>query len=117
MRLLRSTICLFAFCLFAGRSSISTYDQVAYEHATNGRVDAVGLIATGDFSAHRQEIATVLAKEHGQKEKFMTLKYRVSASTARALGVEQPFVAKEDGGLQKSAEFTRAFANTSRRVE
>ena len=49
-------------CLSAGCSTISTYDQVAYEHATNAKVDALALMdkATGDYSAHREEIATVV---------------------------------------------------------
>jgi hypothetical protein len=47
--------------LFAGCSTISTYDQAAYEHATNAKVDALALMdkATADYSAYREEIATV----------------------------------------------------------
>lgn len=42
-------------------STISTFDQVAYEHVTSAKVDALTLMdkATGDYNAHQQEIAAV----------------------------------------------------------
>lgn len=56
-----------AFCaaillsVLADCSTISTFDQVAYEHVTSAKVDALALMdkATGDYQAHRQEIAAV----------------------------------------------------------
>lgn len=50
-------------CLFytAACSTISTYDQVAYEHVTAAKVDALALMdqATGDYAVHRAEISAV----------------------------------------------------------
>jgi hypothetical protein len=53
--LLAATTLLFA-C-----STISTYDQAAYEHATSAKVDALALMdkATDSFSAHAKEVETV----------------------------------------------------------
>lgn len=42
-------------------STIATYDQVAYEHATSAKVDTLALMdkATGDYSVHEKEVAVV----------------------------------------------------------
>lgn len=57
LRLLPS-LCLIAL---ASCSTISTYDQAAYEHATSAKVDTLALIdkATESYSAHEKEIAAV----------------------------------------------------------
>jgi hypothetical protein len=56
-RLLPS-LCLFAL---ASCSTISTYDQAAYEHATSAKVDTLALMdkATESYSAHEKEITAV----------------------------------------------------------
>jgi hypothetical protein len=57
-RRLVPTLCFFAL---ASCSTISTYDQAAYEHATSAKVDTLALMskATESYSAHEKEIATV----------------------------------------------------------
>ena len=61
MPALRPTFFFVALCVLAGCSTISTYDQAAYEHATSAKVDALALMdrATGDYSGHEKEIAAV----------------------------------------------------------
>ena len=56
-RLLPS-LCLLAL---ASCSTISTYDQAAYEHATSAKVDTLALIdkATESYSAHEKEVIAV----------------------------------------------------------
>ena len=56
-RLLPS-LCLVAL---ASCSTISTYDQAAYEHATSAKVDTLTLMdkATESYSAHEKEIIAV----------------------------------------------------------
>jgi hypothetical protein len=56
-RLLPS-LCLIAL---ASCSTISTYDQAAYEHATSAKVDTLALMdkATESYSAHEKEITAV----------------------------------------------------------
>lgn len=51
-------LCLFAL---ASCSTISTYDQAAYEHATSAKVDTLALMdkATESYSAHEKEIIAV----------------------------------------------------------
>jgi hypothetical protein len=50
-------------CLFlaAGCSTIATYDQVAYEHATNAKVDTLALMdkATSPYGDHIKDIEAV----------------------------------------------------------
>jgi hypothetical protein len=52
------TLCFFAL---ASCSTISTYDQAAYEHATSAKVDTLALMgkATEPYGAHEKEIVTV----------------------------------------------------------
>ena len=47
-----------AFGLLAACSTISTFDQAAYEHATSAKVDALAVMskATGDFSQYEKEV-------------------------------------------------------------
>jgi hypothetical protein len=47
--------------LISACSTIATFDQVAYEHATSAKVDALALMdkATDSFSAHAREVETV----------------------------------------------------------
>lgn len=61
MRALRSVFGLALLNALAACSTISTYDQAAYEHVTSAKVDTLALMdkATGDYGSHRQEIATV----------------------------------------------------------
>lgn len=61
MRAFRSALGLIALCAGVSCSTISTFDQAAYEHATSAKVDALALMdrATSDYSAHQQEIAAV----------------------------------------------------------
>ncbi len=61
MRPLSLTVSLAALAALIGCSTISTYDQAAYEHATNAKVDALALMskATSDYGAHESEIAAV----------------------------------------------------------
>ena len=56
-RLLPS-LCLIAL---ASCSTISTYDQAAYEHATSAKVDTLALMdkATESYSAHEKEITAI----------------------------------------------------------
>ena len=57
LRLIPS-LCLIAL---ASCSTISTYDQAAYEHATSAKVDTLALMdkATESYSAHEKEITAV----------------------------------------------------------
>ena len=57
-RRLVPTLCFFAV---ASCSTISTYDQAAYEHATSAKVDTLALIdkATESYSSHEKEIIAV----------------------------------------------------------
>jgi hypothetical protein len=57
-RRLIPSLCLFAL---ASCSTISTYDQAAYEHATSAKVDTLALMdkATESYSAHEKEITAV----------------------------------------------------------
>ncbi len=61
MRTLRLTVSIAALSALVGCSTISTYDQAAYEHATDAKVDALALMskATSDYGAHQSEIAAV----------------------------------------------------------
>jgi hypothetical protein len=51
-------IALCCFSLATACSTIATYDQVAYEHATNAKVDTLALMdkATGSYIGHAKEI-------------------------------------------------------------
>jgi hypothetical protein len=51
-------VCAAAFFI-AACSTISTYDQVAYEHATNLKVDTLALMdkATESYAAHTKDVA------------------------------------------------------------
>ena len=57
-RRLLPSLCLIAL---ASCSTISTYDQAAYEHATSAKVDTLALMdkATESYSAHEKEITAV----------------------------------------------------------
>ena len=57
----RSFVLLLGWLLLAGCSTIATYDQVAYEKATDAKAEALALMdkATGSYSAHQQEIEAV----------------------------------------------------------
>jgi hypothetical protein len=62
MKMLRSRIyfgLLGALFLCAACQTISTYDQAAYEHATNAKVDTLALMseATASYSSHTTRIA------------------------------------------------------------
>ena len=48
------------FCVTAC-STISTYDQAAYEHVTSANADALALMgkATESYSAHAKEVETL----------------------------------------------------------
>ena len=52
---------LLGLCFVTACSTISTYDQVAYEHATSGKVDTLTLMdkATQSYSSHQKEIDAV----------------------------------------------------------
>lgn len=52
---------LLGLCLVAACSTISTYDQAAYEHATSAKVDTLALMdkATESYSTHQREIDAV----------------------------------------------------------
>jgi hypothetical protein len=52
---------LLATALLFACSTISTYDQAAYEHATSAKVDALALMdkATASYSDHSKEIVTL----------------------------------------------------------
>jgi len=54
-------VLLLATALLFACSTIATYDQVAYEHATNAKVDTLALMdkATGDYSVHEKEVAAI----------------------------------------------------------
>jgi hypothetical protein len=53
-------------CVFLATacSTIATYDQVAYEHATNAKVDTLALMdkATGNYADHEKEIGTLVTE-------------------------------------------------------
>jgi hypothetical protein len=57
----RPFILLLGWLLLAGCSTIATYDQIAYERATDAKAEALALMdkATGSYSAHLQEIESV----------------------------------------------------------
>src|SRR5437764_13260123 len=52
---------LFCFFLATACSTIATYDQVAYEHATNAKVDTLALMdkATTPYADHIKDIEAV----------------------------------------------------------
>jgi len=60
-RLKSANILLLALSLVTACSTISTYDQVAYEHATNAKVDTLALMskATESYSDHTKDIAAL----------------------------------------------------------
>ncbi len=49
---------LVATALLFACSTISTYDQAAYEHATSAKVDALAVVekATADYSSHAKDV-------------------------------------------------------------
>jgi hypothetical protein len=49
------------FGVLTGCSTIATYDQAAYEHATSVKVDTLALMdkATGSYSEHTKDIAAL----------------------------------------------------------
>ena len=53
-----------AFVLTGGCSIIARYDQVAYEHAVDGKVDTLAQMnkAIGNYEEHRKEIETVMTE-------------------------------------------------------
>ncbi len=53
-----ASISALVLALTTACSTISTFDQAAYEHATSAKVDALVLMdkATGDYSGHQKEI-------------------------------------------------------------
>ena len=54
-----------SFCaLLAACSLIAHYDQVAYEHATNAKVDTLALMdkATGSYDDHQKEVETLVTE-------------------------------------------------------
>jgi hypothetical protein len=55
---LRNLVAASAFALLAACSLIAHYDQVAYEHATNAKVDTLALMdkATGSYEEHQKEV-------------------------------------------------------------
>jgi hypothetical protein len=55
---------LCCFFLATACSTIATYDQVAYEHATNAKVDTLALMdkATGNYADHEKEIGTLVTE-------------------------------------------------------
>ena len=61
MNRLRYSFCLPLVFALTACSTISTYDQAAYEHATSAKVDALALMdkATDSFSAHAKEVESV----------------------------------------------------------
>jgi hypothetical protein len=52
---------LFGVGLLAACSTISTYDQAAYEHATSAKVDTLALMdkAAGSYADHEKDIAAL----------------------------------------------------------
>lgn len=65
-RRLLPSLCLFAL---ASCSTISTYDQAAYEHATSAKVDTLALMdkATGNYGDYQKDVdavTTVLEKAY-----------------------------------------------------
>ncbi len=67
MEKLRPTLRLLVvtFALATGAcSTISHYDQVAYEHAVNAKVDALALMnkATGSYEEHQKEIGSLITE-------------------------------------------------------
>lgn len=60
----RNLIAVSAFLIFAGCSLIAHYDQVAYEHATSGKVDTLALMdkATGSYDEHQKEVEALITE-------------------------------------------------------
>ena len=58
----RNLILSLALLSLAACSLIAQYDQVAYEHATNAKVDTLALMdkATGSYSDHQKEIGALV---------------------------------------------------------
>ena len=58
----RNVVVLSTFVFLAGCSLIAHYDQVAYEHATNAKVDTLALMdkATGNYDEHRKEVEALV---------------------------------------------------------
>ncbi|HWY40187.1 MAG TPA: hypothetical protein VNX27_05270 [Chthoniobacterales bacterium] len=60
MRITPSRICVLAFVWlsFTACALIANYDRVAYEHATNAKVDTLALMnkATDNYEAHEKEV-------------------------------------------------------------
>jgi outer membrane murein-binding lipoprotein Lpp len=54
----RNFVALFAPALLAGCTLVAHYDQAAYEHATNAKVDTLALIskATDSYNEHQKEV-------------------------------------------------------------
>jgi hypothetical protein len=54
----RTSILAFVWLSFTACALIANYDQVAYEHATNAKVDTLALMnkATGNYEAHEKEV-------------------------------------------------------------
>ena len=61
MKFRRRLLLSLCLCALASCSTISTYDQAAYEHATSAKVDTLALMdkATESYSAHEKEITAV----------------------------------------------------------
>lgn len=62
-RLLAAPLLLALFSA-SGCSTISPYDQAAYEHAVNAKVDTLALMtnATGNYDDHQKEIAALMTQ-------------------------------------------------------
>ncbi len=60
-RIKSATLLLLCLSFTTACSTISTYDQAAYEHATNAKVDTLALMskATGSYSDHSKDIAAL----------------------------------------------------------
>lgn len=58
----RNLVALFTCALLAGCTLIAHYDQAAYEHATNAKVDTLALMtkATESYSEHQKEVEALV---------------------------------------------------------
>ena len=64
IKALAAPVLITALILTGGCSIIARYDQVAYEHAVDTKVDTLSLMnkATGDYQEHQKDIETVTAE-------------------------------------------------------
>lgn len=64
MKLVASRTCILAFVWlsFTACALIAPYDRVAYEHATNAKVDTLALMnkATSDYQGHEKEVEALI---------------------------------------------------------